>query len=54
MELATQNVAAIDQLLIHLRSMEAVVSTESDACAAPKTARVKPKLFAVSDVPVTQ
>jgi hypothetical protein len=30
-----RDVAAIDQLLRHLRSMDAVVNTKSDGCAAP-------------------
>jgi hypothetical protein len=42
LENSPSNVAAIDQLLRHFISTDAVVNTESDACAALFTTKLAP------------
>jgi hypothetical protein len=40
LESSPSKVAATDQLLVHFNSAEAVVSAETDACAAPLTVKL--------------
>jgi hypothetical protein len=42
LENSPSKVAAADQLLVHFNSAEAVVSAESEACAAPLTTKLAP------------